>query len=230
MSELQHHGILGMKWGIRRYQNKDGSLTNEGRQRYRMTDSQYKELKDASDRSHKAHKEEIEKRFEGSNLSRKIRSDRAQYEGKAFYELGKDLADNMAKNDQEYADALGEYRKHMEEAETEWKRITDQKYIDSIGSNANDPRHEWFEFIESTGHYEFYGDRMEFWQELADPNIQERVSDANEKYRKACFSAMSRMCENLSSHQIKRAIDNGERILNMPEFRGIREYLLYNIA
>ena len=31
---LEHHGIKGMKWGIRRYQNKDGSLTPEGRKRY----------------------------------------------------------------------------------------------------------------------------------------------------------------------------------------------------
>lgn len=32
--ELEHAGIKGMKWGQRRYQNKDGSLTLEGKKRY----------------------------------------------------------------------------------------------------------------------------------------------------------------------------------------------------
>lgn len=32
--ELRHHGILGQKWGIRRYQNSDGSLTTAGKKRY----------------------------------------------------------------------------------------------------------------------------------------------------------------------------------------------------
>jgi len=33
-NDLQHHGILGQKWGVRRFQNADGSLTPEGRERY----------------------------------------------------------------------------------------------------------------------------------------------------------------------------------------------------
>lgn len=31
---LMHHGIKGQKWGVRRFQNPDGSLTAEGRKRY----------------------------------------------------------------------------------------------------------------------------------------------------------------------------------------------------
>lgn len=33
-NELKHYGILGQKWGVRRYQNSDGTLTSLGKQRY----------------------------------------------------------------------------------------------------------------------------------------------------------------------------------------------------
>lgn len=34
MDYISHHGVLGMKWGVRRYQNVDGSLTRAGQKRY----------------------------------------------------------------------------------------------------------------------------------------------------------------------------------------------------
>ncbi len=34
MNDLYHHGIKGMRWGVRRYQNEDGSLTEDGLARY----------------------------------------------------------------------------------------------------------------------------------------------------------------------------------------------------
>lgn len=42
--ELRHHGIKGMHWGIRRYQNKDGSLTLAGQRRLNKLEKEYNRL------------------------------------------------------------------------------------------------------------------------------------------------------------------------------------------
>ena len=35
--ELYHHGVKGQKWGVRRYQNEDGTLTNAGKKKKKLT-------------------------------------------------------------------------------------------------------------------------------------------------------------------------------------------------
>lgn len=43
---LAHYGVKGMKWGVRRYRNKDGSLTSAGRRRYSDLRKEYGRLED----------------------------------------------------------------------------------------------------------------------------------------------------------------------------------------
>lgn len=49
---LSHHGILGMKWGVRRYQNKDRTLTSAGRKKDSKIRTEYTKLTGKNLRRH----------------------------------------------------------------------------------------------------------------------------------------------------------------------------------
>lgn len=61
--ELYHYGVKGMKWGVRRYQNYDGSLTPAGQKRYASSSDLAKKLADRTLDSDKK-REKLSKSYE----------------------------------------------------------------------------------------------------------------------------------------------------------------------
>lgn len=92
--ELCHHGTKGQKWGVRRYQNKDGSLTPAGKKRYTKSSSSVKsETKTKSEVSEPKKKsvkkmsdEELKKRIERLKLEKDVKDleSKTTSRGKAF--------------------------------------------------------------------------------------------------------------------------------------------------
>ena len=75
--ELYHHGIKGMKWGIRRFQKKDGSLTPAGKKRY-SDDPELQEQKDKLDAARKVVKASRKEYNKASTRFQNVPTDKNQ--------------------------------------------------------------------------------------------------------------------------------------------------------
>lgn len=91
MSDLRHHGIKGQKWGVRRFQNGDGSLTAAGRKRYGTDD-----LKDSLDKLNKAdslintakkYQSEKDRKDHNNKVNNKIKSDLSKMSDKELQQV-----------------------------------------------------------------------------------------------------------------------------------------------
>ena len=107
---LAHHGILGQKWGIRRFQNKDGSLTSKGKQRYGTGDMTH-------DRVLKEENKKLRDKLSGINPKIKhpviegVRKDGAESAKKRNKEWNKNRS-NMS--DKELNDAIDRLKKEKQ--------------------------------------------------------------------------------------------------------------------
>lgn len=111
---LQHHGIKGQKWGVRRFQNKDGSLTEAGRKRQngerdmKRVEENTKAIKKLNDNSQVVLQES----------SRIVKNKREKKQQKINDEINEAVREHVSKmSDQELRDAVN--RLNMEERYTQ---------------------------------------------------------------------------------------------------------------
>ena len=136
---LQHYGIKGQKWGLRRFQKEDGSLTAEGRSRYGVNSN-------LNRKKLSAYSNEISVRGTTSN-SEKMRSIYDREDGtKDLNRLQKDAkkdAEDMARAKAYYGEGAGNRRKQIRNRISERMKDSDYKAeYEKHFSNQNMSEHQ----------------------------------------------------------------------------------------
>lgn len=119
---LAHHGIVGMHWGIRRYQNNDGTLTEAGKARYGTTQGA-KDIRKALTSMDKE-SANVQYDYKVNEIKRQKLTDKAN----KAREKGKDEKAN------EYESRAKEYEKNRDSAEKKAKDIDNK--INSVINKA----------------------------------------------------------------------------------------------
>lgn len=94
---IEHHGVKGMKWGVRRYQNYDGSYTRKGLERYKKAESDYEKAKEAQKNGIGSSSDVRVAKRKMSKAYDKLKYDKMADEGKKLYSKGKTITSNTSK-------------------------------------------------------------------------------------------------------------------------------------
>lgn len=128
--ELYHFGIKGMRWGVRRYQNKDGSLTKAGEKRYsdkspyevRTVDGDVFRVSRGSNRNYNNKKSKVVKTWgehlrEVDNEKLSKQSSKSMKKAKSkINSIKKKAKDNYEKNQSPYSKARKEQKTYLKKS------------------------------------------------------------------------------------------------------------------
>lgn len=134
---LEHHGILGQKWGIRRFQNKDGTLTAAGKNRAK-TDKDLKKQEKEERKAAKAAAKEEKKEAKAQKAYEKERAEIddaiANVDIKKISELKGKMTDDDLKRLSDRAQALGKVGENLGKYKKELPKSTGEKLLATLGA------------------------------------------------------------------------------------------------
>jgi hypothetical protein len=200
--EIYHHGILGQKWGVRRYRNEDGSLTEAGKKRY------YKELK-----------KEYSKNYDETNPY------------KHFGTVGKSVEEGLEiykqANKQKYEKDINE----LTDLKQKWLSLSD-KYVEftdtdtfynEVTGPAYDKTYKWYEknnpeylkqIITENNGDKFSLDDFHDFRKLYEGFKDELWTKTEHKWKKTPEGQLSTQIDKAYDKYYKKSISFGKEVAN----------------